>query len=36
MERTATGLLSDMVEFGALALFIAMILVWADALRVVV
>jgi hypothetical protein len=36
MARHATGLVSDVAEFGALALFISMVLVWADALPFVV
>mgnify|MGYP001552127938 CR=1 FL=1 len=36
MGRVATGLLSDVLEFGALALFTAMILLWADIARFVV
>jgi hypothetical protein len=32
--QAATRLIAEVAEFGAIALFIAMVLVWADALTV--
>jgi hypothetical protein len=32
--RTITSILGDAAEFGAIAIFIAMVLMWADALPV--